>query len=752
VKENDTDHLPEKIALREFPVRATQTRRSRAVREKNEVTLHELWQILRRRKGAFFIVFGIAVAVAITISVISPTRYEGMNRLTVDFESSDSFELQALAQATGVDAETKLQTQVNILQTDALAWDVIRRLRLDQRTEMAPKKFLVGPALCVSGPGQALDGVSPECRRTLLDEFHERLHVRALPKTEIIELHFRSKSRELAATVVNTLADTYVERSFQTKYQGAMRVSSWLSGQLDDVKRNAELAEEKFLAYQKETGIIGSDENHNVLIERLNSTNQQLVTAKTNRIIHEARYRVAMTGDPEALIEIANGSPLQLLHAEETALKNQYAQLSAKFGEAYPRVVQLKAQLDKAAEATRQEVERTRNRIKDEYDASLKSEALLSNEFDKEKLEAYNTNKAAIQVALLKRDVDSSRELYEQLGKKLKEAGILAGLKATNVTVIDPAGIPVDPVEPKPALNLAMGMLLGGLGGLALCFLLENVDTSIATLNDVSDIGSLPSLAIVPRLTDGFAPLKFIPSLKGNGSGHVVALESPESMVADAYRSLRTALLLSDFDNPPKVLLMTSPLPREGKTTTCVNTAVVFAQKQQRVLLVDGDMRRGDVHRLLNLHGNGGLSAALHGDDPSSFYVRHPALPSMTILPAGKRPPKPPDLLDSPRMRELIAMWRQQFDQVIVDAPPVIGLSDAVILSTMADAVVLVVRAQQSRRQDLYHAQEILASVDANIGGAVLNDFDLRQGFYGETPSLYERYFSEKKARSNGTS
>ena len=743
-----------KIVPRGYTARASYlARKPRLSREQNDVTLREVWQILLKRKITFFACLVVAVLVALIVSLILPSRYEAVGRLTVDFDSTGGSELDALARATGVDAETKLQTQVNILQTDALAWDVIRHLRLDQRPETAHRKFIIGPAECMTAPNQSFDNISPECKKTVLTEFHERLHVQSVPKTEIVEIRFRCKSRELAASVVNTLADTYVERSFQTKYQAAVRPTTWLSEQLDDVKKDAELAEEKFIAYQKENGIIGTDENHNVLIERLNAINQQLVVAEANRIMREGNYRVAMNGDPESLVENTPGSLLQVLHSEEAALKNQYAELDAKYGEAYPRVIQVKEQLDKAAEATQMELKRTREKIKSEYDAAVKSESLLQNEFENQKLEAYKTNQAAIQVALLKRDVDASRDLYEQLVKKLKEAGIVAGLKATNVMVIDPAGIPVSPAEPRPVLNLGLGMLAGSLVGLALCFVQESVDTTIATPNDVADVGSLPALGIVPRLTDGTrnGNGKMLPSFTKKTQS-VVALARPESMIADAYRSLRTAVLLSNPENPPKVILVTSPLPREGKSTTSVNAGVVFAQKSPRVLLVDGDMRRSDVHRLLNLPLNGGLSAALAGEDPAQFYIPHPELPSLTILPAGKRPLKVADLLDSARMRELISLWRQQFDQVIIDAPPVIGLSDAVILATMADIVVLVLRAQQSQRQDLVRAQEILASVDANVAGAIINDFDLRAhayyGYYGDSPSLYARYFADQERKS----
>ena len=744
---NDQNGKNESLVVRGDGPRASfLARRLREPREQEEVTLRELRQTLLKRKGTFLRCLGAATLVAIVVSLVLPSRYEGVARLSVDFDSGGGSELDALARATGVDAETKLQTQVNILQTDALAWDVIERLRLDQRPEAAPRRFIIGPPQCMSGPGQSLDSIGPECRQALLDEFHRRLHVQSVPKTEIVEIRFRSKSRDLAAHVANTLADTYLERSFQTKYQAAVRPTKWLSQQLDDVKKDAEVAEEKFIAYQKQTGIIGPDENHNVLIERLNAINQQLVVAEANRIVHEANYRVAMSGDPESLVQIAPGSLLQVLHTELAGLKNQYAQLDAKYGDAYPKVIEVKAQLDKASEAMQLELNRTRDKIKNEYDAAQKSESLLRDEFEKQKSEAYTQNQAAIQTALLKRDVDASRDLYEQLVKKLKEAGIVAGLKATNAMVIDPAGIPVSPVEPRPALNLAMGMMVGSLFGLALCFLRENLDTTIATPNDVADIGSLAALGIVPRLSDGNGSGRVLPSL-GRKLQRVVALERPESMIADAYRSLRTAVLLANAEAPPKVLLITSPLPREGKSTTSVNSAVVFAQKSQRVLLVDGDMRRGDVHRLLNLPNNGGLSAALANEEPQQFYLRHPDLPNLTVLPAGDRPQKVPDLLDSARMRDLVSSWRQDFDQVIIDAPPVIGLSDAVILATMSDLIVLVLRAQQSRRQDLLRAQEILASVHANVAGAIINDFDLKEhgyyGYYGDSPSLYAQYFSE---------
>jgi capsular exopolysaccharide synthesis family protein len=708
-------------------------------RTNQEITIQDIWLILHRRMTTFLICLGLATLTALALSLILPKRYEGVARLKVDRESSDSFGLETLSIAN--DSETKLQTEVNVLWTDLLAWDVIKRLRLDQRPEVAPRRYIIGAPVCVSRPGQPIESISPECRRLLLDEFHARLHVQSIPRTEVIEIRYRATSKALAAEVVNTLADAYIDRNFQSNYQTVMRASAWLSGQLEDVKKTAEMAQQKYIEFQKQTGIIGIDATHNVLLERLSALNSQVMVAQAERIVLEARYRIAMQGDPEALAVVTPGSTLQALHSQEVVLRTQYAQLQSKFGDAYPRVVAVKAQLQSAAEATAQEIARTRQKIKAEYEAALNSETMLGSAFELEKKEALNTNDAAIQVGLLKRDVDAGGELYEQLVKKVKEAGIVAGLKATNVSVIDPAGIPINPVEPRPVMNLALGMFVGLLGGAALCFLQENIDTRISTLNDVTDICALPALGVVPNLSNGHYGLNRIGQPPNRNGNHrrIISLEQPESEMADAYRSVRTALLLSMAGTPPQVVLVTSPVPGDGKTTTGVNTAVVFAQKQQSVLLVDCDLRRADIHNCLNLPSNGGLSAALVGQDPRQFYITHPTLPNLTILPAGKRPPMPPDLLDSVRMRELVAQWRQEFSQIILDAPPVIGLSDAVILATMADRVVMVVRAKQSRRQDLRHALEILANVDAHVGGAVINDFDVhRLGYY---PSLYNKYF-----------
>lgn len=712
-----------------------------AQRMRGEISLLELWQLLNKRKSTFFMCFSVCLILAVVLSLLMPVRYEASARLTLDFDSNALQD--AMTQVSeGMDAsDLKLQTQVKVLETDALSWEVIKRLRLDQRPEVAHRRLGIGPTVCLSAPGSSIDNVSPECKEMMLAEFHRRMRVEALARTQIIELRYRCRSRDLAAQVVNTMSEVYTESSFQTKYNAALRASKWVSGQLDEAKDNAQNAEEKYIAYQKQTGIIGTDENHNVVIERLNAINQQLVAAQANRIVSEARFRVSQEGDPEALVEALPGSTLQVLHSQQAALKNQYVELREKYDDAYPRLKQVKAQLDDATNALNAEIARSKDRLRSAYDASVTSESLLRGEFEKLKQQAYDTNESTVQIALLKRDVDASRELYEQLVKQLNEAGVLAGLRATHVTVIDAARPPVLPVEPHYGINLLFGILAGSLLGLVTCFLQENLDTTIISPQDIANAGSLPALGVVPRLVEGKSHARG--AVAGLGS-RIAALDSPDGVVADAYRSLRTALLLSNPGAPPKVLLVTSALPGEGKTTTCINMAAVFAQKDQRVLLIDGDMRKSGLNRYLGARRSGGLSAVLAGDDPRQYYVSHGVLPNLMILPGGERPPKPPDLLDSERMRDMVATWKNDFDRVIIDAPPVIGLSDAVILATMSDTVVLVLRAKQSRRQDFNITQEVLARVNVNISGAIINDFQLNNSTpYGYSAKQYGSYFNE---------
>jgi succinoglycan biosynthesis transport protein ExoP len=713
-----------------------------------EVSLLEIWHLLLSNMRAILACLVTMVALAVIVSVILPARYEAVVRLTLNSDSQSlpgMDELQSMAMTGGSDTQTKVETQVHILQTDSLAWDVIKQLRLDQNPNFAPQK-------CRSGAEAPVDKVSPECRHLLLKQFHKRLRVESVPKTEMFELRFRNSDPVLAMTIANTLANTYMERNFKTRFEATEQASTWLSQQLEDVRKNVESTQQKVTDMQKKVGIIGTDEDNNMLISMLDEVNKQLVQAESERIVREARYRVAMTENPELLASVMPGSTLQALKIEQADLQNQYAQLSSRYGDAFPRVVQLKAQLVQVDAALQAEITKAGEQMESEYKAAVRSENILRAEVEKQKQQAFKMNEDAIQFAILKGDLGASRDLYESMVTKLKEAGIMAGLKSTIVTIVDPAQIPTEKAEPHLLLNVALGLLAGAFGGICLAFALENGNETIRTPADVETQCALPSLGVIPALGNGN-------SRNGHrsGNGHralmppesdkfqPITIASPTSPAAEAYRSLRTTLLLASPGAPPKLILVTSALPGEGKTMTSINSAIVLAQKNRRVLLVDADLRRPNVHTTLGLSNNAGLSSALAGNNLEESYVSHPMLPTLSILPAGHRPPLPSELLDSDRMRELMARWRSEFDHVIIDTPPVLGLSDAVVLSTLADAVVMVVRAAVTGRQSVRRAREVLIGVNAKLAGALVNAVDLNSmdhyGYYGYYGKEYRHYY-----------
>jgi len=723
-----------------------------------ESTLGEYIRVLAKRKWTVLACLITIFSVVAIASLKMTPVYEASGSIAinkpdsglVNFNNSPTFSVDYYD-------PTELETEVKILQSDLLALQVIKELALDRRPDFGGKT----PALS-SSLDLAPDPLQADAGRTssLLAGFRGSLRVTLAPNTHIIEVHYRSADKELAANVVNTLMNTYTENNFKSRFDSTMQASDWLSKQLVDLQMKVETSQEKLVHYQKEHEILGIDEKQNITTAKLDELNRALTSAESERMEKESVYRLVQAGDTETVASAASsldaaGSGTQSasglldsLRGKEAELKIQAADLETQFGPAYPKLAQLNNQLKEIDAQILLETKKIAGKIRGQYMAALQREEMLRGALERQKQEQNKLNESAIEYSLLKRDLDTNRQLYEGLLEKLKQAGVSAGLRSNNFRIVDIARAPTAPVEPNIPRNLAFAFMLGLTSGVGLAFLLEGLDSTVRTTEQAQMISGLPPLGMIPlgsRASREGANSKRLVIATSKEAVELITQVRPQSQMAESYRALRTSLLLSNLGAPPKVIMVTSALPQEGKTTTSINCAVVLAQKGVRVLLIDADLRRPSIHKTLGMGPRSGLSNVLTGSATlEQAITRSPILPNLSILPAGTPPPNPAELLASTNMRDVLDGLRAQYDHIVVDTPPTLSVTDAVVLSPRADAIVLVIRSGQTTKQALRRSRDILMQVNAKVSGVLLNAVDLSSPdyyYYYEYQGKYARYY-----------
>jgi len=654
---------------------------------------------------------------------------------------------------------TELETEIKILQSDLLALQVIRELNLDRRPEFGGASSLPEASLDLAPDPLQVD---PARASALLGGFKGNLRVALSPNSRIIELHYRSADPQMAASVVNTLMQTYVENNLKARFDSTMQASDWLQKQLVDMQMKVETSQEKLVRYQKEHEILGIDEKQNITTAKLDELNKALTMAESERMDKEAFYRMVEAGDPDAIAASAGGidsagpgsqsasALLDTLRNREADIKIQAADLNTQFGPSYPKLAQLNNQLKEIDAQMQAELKKIVGKVRGAYMTALQRENMLHAALEKQKQEENKLNESAIEYNLLKRDAETYRTLYEGLLQKLKEAGVSAGLKSNNFRIVDSARPPSYPIEPNIPRNLGFALLLGSATGVGLAFLLEGMDNTVRTTEQAQMISGLAPLGMIPlgsKSAREGSNTKRLVIASSKEAVELVTQVRPQSQMAESYRALRTSLLLSNLGAPPKVIMITSALPQEGKTTTSINTAVVLAQKGIRVLLIDADLRRPSIHKTLGMGPRSGLSNVLTGSTSLDQAITRAAiLPNLYVLPAGTPPPNPAELLASTNMRDVLAQLREQYDHIVVDTPPTLSVTDAVVLSQRADAVVLVIRSGQTTKQALRRSRDILTRVNAKVVGVLLNAVDLSSPdyyYYYEYQGKYSRYYQD---------
>jgi succinoglycan biosynthesis transport protein ExoP len=725
-----------------------------------ESTLGEYLRTLVKRR---WLILGCVAAIFSIVAIASLRMtpvYEAGGTIEINKpDNSLNFQNSATFSVDYFDP-TELETELRILQSDLLAMQVVRELNLDRRPEFGGGQIPTSALDLTPDPMQS----DPAHAAAAVGGFKGNLRVALVPNSRIIEVHYRSSDPQIAANIVNTLMETYVENNFKARFESTMQASDWLQKQLIDMQMKVETSQEKLVRYQKEHEILGIDEKQNIITSKLDELNKAFTTAESDRMDKEALYRMVESGDPDAIAssagEISEGAAgqsasalLGSLRAKEADIKIQAADLNTQFGPSYPKLAQLNNQLKEINVQIQAEMKKILAAVRGQYMTALQRENMLRDALEKQKQEANKLNESAIEYNMLKRDAETYRTLYEGILQRLKEAGVSAGLRSNNFRIVDRAQAPGSPIEPNIPRNLLFALVLGSATGVGLAFLLEGLDNTIRTTEQAQMISGLASLGMIPlgskSAREGPNPKRLVIA-SSKEAVELVTQVRPQSQMAESYRALRTSLLLSNLGSPPKVIMVTSALPQEGKTTTSINCAVVLAQKGVRVLLVDADLRRPSIHKTLGMGPRSGLSNVLTGSTTLEQAITQTAiLPNLHVLPAGTPPPNPAELLASSNMRDVLARLSAEYDHIVVDTPPSLSVTDAVVLSPRADAVVLVIRSGQTTKQSLRRSRDLLAQVQAKVVGVLLNAVDLSSPdyyYYYEYQGKYARYYRDEEA------
>jgi capsular exopolysaccharide synthesis family protein len=631
--------------------------------------------------------------------------------------------------------EMFLSTQVDVLQSDSVARQTIEQLQLAAEPEFKA----------------VVDELPPDKRSAaaveiaLTGEFKQHLIVERQKDTRMLMVHYESHDPQLAAKVANALVENYIEYSFRLKYDATRQATAWMEGQLNDLRKKVQKSQEVLVDYEARNSMVNVGDKESIAEQKLADLSRDLTEAQNDRVRKESQRE--LVGSDTGRARLLSDSPLlQRLQQTEADLKTQYADASQTYGPTFPKVKRLQAQLEEVGSLIAREQKRVLDTMNNDYSTAQARERLLTEAVARQKEEVSRFNELSIQHNLLKRDFDSNQALYDNLLQRMKDATVAAGLRATNIHLIDRAFPPSSPDRPRKARTMLVGLAGGLLLGFLCSLLRETMDFSVNSAEELETLLGVPTLAIVP---DAASVPKVLSTRRGlrlqRSAVSTTLLRYPESMLAESFRALRTSVLLSRPDGAHQLVLITSANPGEGKTCTAVNLALALAQSGGEVLLIDADFRQPRVARSLGLSNEHGLSDVLaRKADLKDALIQLPA-PELNVLPAGSRPPNPADLLSSRSMRKLLQELRSRFTSVVIDSPPVLLISDANILASLVDAVIIVAESQSTTRAAISRANKMITLSGGRVLGTVLNKVDARRdGYYGHYyyRPRYKKYYS----------
>ncbi len=706
----------------------------------------DYWHILVRHKMALLRFALVGLIVAILFSLAQTPLYRARTSLEIQDFNDDFLDMKSVdPTSTGnyLTAQSYFQTQIKMLQSESLLERVINKLNLEKAQPVSGRRAFGSRVRRLLGSSNS--SRLPE-KEELIRQAKDNLTVRAAGETRLLEVLYDSPDPKLAADFANTLVSEFIEQSQEMRWKSTQRTAEWLTSHLDEMKAKLEQSEAQLQDYARTSGLAITSEKDNVAEIRLKELQEELSKAQADRVAKQAKVEEAKSKPADSLPEMLEDPTLREYHVKLTDLRRQLAELSATLTPAHYKVQRVRAQIAELQFAVQIERSNILRRIGNEYSAALRREKLLAEAHAAQEETVADQSSKAIHYNTQKREVDSSRQLYESILQRVKQASLAAAMRASNVLVVDPAKPPFLPYRPRLLMNSALGLFSGVFLGLGLILLRERLDRRIRTPGDAQVYLNLPELGVIPvdetapswQVSNRFSfrPKPALPSAHDPASSQadcpeLATWKRKPSLMAECVRTTLTSILWPGQNGDhPQVLVFTSPCSGDGKTTVVSNLSIAMAEIGRKVLLIDGDLRRPRLHQLFGVTNTWGLSDVLWAETPLEtvpilHLVRETKVSGLSLLPGGSCSNVVPSTdFYSPRMPRLLARLRKEFDMVMVDAPPMIHLADARVLGRLADGVILVIRAGQTTSESALFASQRFAEDGTRVLGTVLNSWD----------------------------
>lgn len=725
-----------------------------------EIDLRAYLRVLIKRRWTIITFFTVVVLTTIIYSFTATPIFQATACIIIEKENPNLVSIQEVmaVDSTGSDY---YQTQYKIIESRAVARKVIQRMDLENSPEFFSKPkdgFLSNIKnwfASIKDQGASLlksDMSDIENDSELVSNFISRIEIEPIRNSRLVDVSIKAKDPVLAARMANELARSYMDQNMEVKLLAAKDAVQWLNDRINEERKKVEGAENKLLTYKEQHGIITdfSSDSENITAQKLASLNTRVIEAESQRVEAETRYRQAVEVENSAemldsIPKVLSNPLIQEIKKMEVNIYNRMSEFSKKYGMNHPQMIALQSELDDLKKRKINEAKRVINALRNEYKLSVAKEKSLKKAFNRQKQESLTMNKKAVRFGVLQRQAESSRHMYELLIKRFKETSLTEEMRTGNIRIVDKAEVPKNPIKPEKKLNVLLSIVLGLTLGVGLAFFIEYLDNTIKLPDEIKDYLKIPYLGPVPAYA--------VEETRDKDTvfKNLVTIHSPKSTASESFRGIRTGILFSSAGSAPQVILIASSAPSEGKTSTATNLSVTMAKAGSRVLLIDCDLRRPRVHKFFNLSRDVGISNVLVGSCELKDAIIPSGIDNLDIIPCGPIPPNPSEVLGSETMRDIIKTLRKDYTRIIIDSPPISAVTDAVVLASIADGVVMIVRSGDTPRQIVKNGLSQLQALEgAHILGAVLNGVETgRDSYYYY--QYYYYYYGEDDGKKKKT-